>query len=211
MDNATNKKGKIVIPESRLAGLRKYSDEQNKIVCESLQDALLMLIKNKAYESISITELCKKAGVSRMSFYGNFKSKDDILNRIITKLQIELVERIGSPFRKPVTLEWYRNLFILINENAEIIKPIFGAGFQKRYLDVVNGIVLRHSDMATEEIYKRLLWNGALVNVTTYWLSTDMKISPAEMAKICSKYIISYNSETCVTGSQLISSNFTRR
>ncbi len=208
MDHGTNKKGKIVMDENRLAGLRKYSEDQNKIVCESLQKALLLLMKGKPYESISITELCKKAGVSRMSFYGNFKTKDDILNRIITKLQFELVERIGSPFRQPVTLEWYQNLFLLIQEHADTIQPIFGAGFQKRYLDVVNGIALRHSDMATEEIYKRLLWNGAMLNITTYWLATDMQIPPAEMAQICRKYITSYNPETCVTGAQLIGGNY---
>jgi len=199
MNNATNKNGKIVIGESQIAGLRKHSEEQNKIVCESLQDALILLIKTKPYDNISITELCKKAGVSRMSFYGNFKSKDDILNRIITKLRIELVKRIGSPFQKPVDLEWYKNLFILVSEQADTIKPIFGAGFQKRFLDVLNDIALRHPDMTTEEIYKRLLWNGAVTNVMTYWLSTDMKIPPAEMAKICNKYITSYNPETCVT------------
>ena len=37
--------------------------------------ARLQLMQKKAFDRIYITELCRKAGVSRMSFYRYFESK----------------------------------------------------------------------------------------------------------------------------------------
>ncbi|MFI3312985.1 MAG: TetR/AcrR family transcriptional regulator [Eubacteriales bacterium] len=44
-----------------------------------MADALLILIKDTPYEQISITNITEKAGVSRLTFYRNFESKEDIL------------------------------------------------------------------------------------------------------------------------------------
>lgn len=41
--------------------------------------ALYALLLRKPYEEITIAEICKKAGVSRVSFYRYYDQKDDIL------------------------------------------------------------------------------------------------------------------------------------
>lgn len=47
---------------AKTEGLRLHNSELNKIVCESLQTALLILLKEKDYSNISVTDLCGKAG-----------------------------------------------------------------------------------------------------------------------------------------------------
>lgn len=59
--------------KKNVLGLISYNKELNYAIKEALQDALILLMKEKQYRSISITELCKKAGVSRMAFYNNYK------------------------------------------------------------------------------------------------------------------------------------------
>lgn len=44
-----------------------------------IADALLILIKDKPYKKITIKDITEKAGVSRLTFYRNFESKEDIL------------------------------------------------------------------------------------------------------------------------------------
>ena len=39
-------------------------------VTEYIVEALLLMMNKNAYSDISITALCEKAGVTRMSFYG---------------------------------------------------------------------------------------------------------------------------------------------
>ena len=45
----------------------------------SIIDALLLLMKEKPYSKISVSEICKKAGVSRQTFYSLFDSKEDVI------------------------------------------------------------------------------------------------------------------------------------
>ena len=46
---------------------------------ECLTGALLKLIEKKRLDKISVTELCEKAGVSRVTYYRNFSSVESIL------------------------------------------------------------------------------------------------------------------------------------
>ena len=54
-------------------------NEANALTKECIVTALLRLMKVKSYSSISITDITNLAGVSRMAYYRNYKSKDDIL------------------------------------------------------------------------------------------------------------------------------------
>ena len=193
MSNANNKKKKTVRSEDRLVGLRKHSEEINKLVVESLQGALLQLIGRVAYERITVTELCKKAGVSRMAFYGNFTCKDDIFKRIVSDLQTEMLARIGSPFRQTLTQSWYVSLFEYVQEKSNVLQPIFSAGYQDKYLEMVNSIVLRHKDMQPNETYLRLLWSGGIVNSVVYWLLNGMAETPKQMAEYCQRCFANFN------------------
>ena len=198
MRNVTNKKSENVNCDERLAGLRKHSEEINKLVVESLQGALLQLIGKLPYERITVTELCRKAGVSRMAFYGNFSSKDDIFKRIVSDLQTEMLARIGSPFRQTLTLDWYVSLFDFVQEKSNILQPIFSAGYQDKYLALVNSIVLRHKDLQPNETYQRLLWSGGVVNSVVYWLVNGMTETPEQMAQYCDHCFANFNQKNFI-------------
>lgn len=163
-------------------GLVKYRKETNLIVIESLKESLLKLIAEKPYDKITIMELCQKAGVSRMGFYGNFKTKHDIIKKIVLDINLELVERIGSPFRNSTNSDWYYNVMLFVKEKSpELLLLLFDAGFFYEYLDMMNKIVLRDSDLPSELKYKRIVWSGGIINAITYWLTTGMKESVEEM------------------------------
>ena len=45
----------------------------------AIAEALLNLMKEKPYSRISVSEICKRAGVSRQTFYTLFESKDNVI------------------------------------------------------------------------------------------------------------------------------------
>ena len=51
------------------------NNEANRITRESICTALLELLKTKEFKEISVSELVRRAGVSRQSFYRNYKTK----------------------------------------------------------------------------------------------------------------------------------------
>lgn len=163
----------------------EHNKKQNRIVCESLREALIILMNEKNYYKISISELCHKAGVSRMAFYNNYESKDNLLKQIIYYQTNKLIDRIGSPFREKTTTEWYIKMFECIKEDNMYLRTIFNANFEFEYLSAINDLVLHDETISPTNRYLRLMWAGGVVNTIIYWLESDMKDSVLEMATFC--------------------------
>ena len=63
--------------------------EANEFVKECITTALLQIMEGKDFEAITITELTRKAGVGRVSFYRNFESKEDVIRQYLGKLNLK--------------------------------------------------------------------------------------------------------------------------
>jgi len=57
-----------------------------------LQDALIELVAEKSYESVTIREILDRANVGRSTFYAHFQDKDQLLHSILDRLN-ELFEQ----------------------------------------------------------------------------------------------------------------------
>lgn len=66
--------------DKQYAGLKEHSAQSNRFVKEYLKAALLALMKEKSYKNLTVSELCKKAGVSRMAFYRNYRIINDLFH-----------------------------------------------------------------------------------------------------------------------------------
>ena len=56
-----------------------------------IYQALEILLESKPYNKISITDICTKAGVSRVTFYRHYKDKDEILLTRVSKRYQDLL------------------------------------------------------------------------------------------------------------------------
>ena len=65
--------------------MRKTKD-QNRLARERIVAALTELMSEQDYTSITITEITQRAGVSRMTYYRNYSSKEDILRNNALRL-----------------------------------------------------------------------------------------------------------------------------
>ncbi|MCH4175943.1 MAG: TetR/AcrR family transcriptional regulator [Streptococcaceae bacterium] len=59
--------------------MKNNENIQHQLTQESLYLALLELMEKESFSKITITKLVNRAGVSRMAFYRNYTSKEDIL------------------------------------------------------------------------------------------------------------------------------------
>ena len=64
----------------------------NEEVISCIMISMLDLLREKKFEKISIIEIIEHAGVSRNSFYRNFKDKEDILVRYIESITQEFIK-----------------------------------------------------------------------------------------------------------------------
>ncbi|MGT2800801.1 TetR family transcriptional regulator [Streptococcus sp. zg-86] len=85
-------KKRMISPKS-LKNLSQSNTEINQLTRESIETALLFLLEKKELKHISISELVKKAGVSRNAFYRNYKSKEEILELAYAKTSQNLMDK----------------------------------------------------------------------------------------------------------------------
>lgn len=169
-----------------ISGLINYNKEINYSIKEAIQEALVELMKNNDYNSITITALCKKAGVSRMAFYNNYKTLDNVIKSIVNNVNYEIVNAVGSPFRDEITEDWYLKLFYTVEDNKDFLKLMFNAEFKYRYLEMINELVLHNiNNISLEEKNYRLLWAGGIVNRIIQWIDDELLESPEELASFC--------------------------
>ncbi len=83
-------------------------NEANALVIECITTALLEMMRKQSFDSITITDLTKRAGVGRVSFYRNFTSKKEILARYLDKL----LQEWGSEFESKHDPSFFSESFI---------------------------------------------------------------------------------------------------
>ena len=110
--------------------LRMNNKESNQLTRECLQLSLMHLMRSRIcllytspspYEKITISEIVRRAGVSRTAFYRNYTDKEDILH----ELGDEIIKRIAEISEKPELHEnphlWFEDIFRAVKNDKDII------------------------------------------------------------------------------------------
>ena len=108
-----------------MSGVAAHNAEQNLMIRRSLSEALQILMKQKDCASISVSELCKKAGVSRTAFYNNFSTISEVFEEVSRSFIKEINEKI-SPWQTKNSLSWYENL----SEEEKFRRLVFNGAIQ---------------------------------------------------------------------------------
>ncbi len=171
-------------------GIRLSNAESNFLTRESLQMALIYLMNKMPFEKITITEIVKKAGVSRMAFYRNYSSKEDILEKLKNEVMDSLKLAIVNLKNGHGNYETYYSIFLEIKEKAVIIKLLLKANFATTFM-LEN--ILFFDDLLIREdknkYYGVIACIGAVLTVATRWFVEGMNESVEFMANYCAKNI----------------------
>ncbi len=152
-----------------------------------IMEALLDLMKKKEYREISITEICERAGVTRMSFYRNFDSREDILKKWITRVTDRFLQESAISFNDDPAEEYFIKLFTHMEKYKDICLAMYRADLihiVKEQFDRV--FLMIHRDEFDE--YKSYFLSGGVYNVFLLWLIRGCRESPQEMAQRMNDY-----------------------
>ena len=106
---------------------RKEKHSVNKI----METARTLFLKF-GLRKVSVEEICREAGVSKMSFYRNFKDKDEIAAKVLVKYFTERME----------TFELILKENILFEERLKKIVSIKMEGFSNAGDEIIKDILL---------------------------------------------------------------------
>ncbi len=167
--------------------MKNRQNAANQLARDCMVTALIKLLKKKKISEISITELTVLAGVSRMTFYRNYETKEDI---IIQHME-EVFERynqeyqdsdLGTNLYDSTKMEGRLNYF---SDNYELLNTLFNCGMGYLFLDKLTEYVLRvwnEKKEDKEQYYKLLAFSGSLYNICRGWFQDQTAPSAKEMA-----------------------------
>ncbi len=166
----------------------KTRNESNRLAKECIVTALIELMKVREYNAISITDITKKAGVSRMAYYRNYTSKEDILNKYMEEVGVSIHERITKLGTREDLFDYYRALFEQLGQYRDIGITAYRCHLGELILNnIIKNMAVSFPprDDSAEEHYRHLYLAGAFYSVFIEWLKTGKCETVDEMARIC--------------------------
>ena len=166
---------------------RMSSAEANQLSRECLQLALIQLMGKMPFDKITVTELVKFSGVSRQTFYRNYKSKEDILKEMSEEIKCKLLDTMVSDKYRGDGYAWFYDLFQFIRDNRDLVELLYkGDIIRKNVLGFIPPGYQSVWDSADEdEKYVLIAYEGGLDAIVEKWFLAGMRESVDTMAGIC--------------------------
>ena len=76
--------------------MEEISDERYSIADEAIYDAFFLILKEKELDKITVTDIIKKAGIVRSTFYNHFENIPALINAIEDKTINEIFNLMES-------------------------------------------------------------------------------------------------------------------
>lgn len=171
--------------DRRLATLHRNNEESNAFVRECIEGALIQLMETKPFASITVTDIARRAGVSRNAYYRNYASKEAILDGFLTTIFAEINRSLLQYDPMTQTREAWLTMLAGVRRIAPQYRLILRAGqadrLRERMCASMNGSAARHE---IGPRYAATYWAGAICEVINQWVLHDMDASDDELADI---------------------------
>ena len=182
---------------------QKTVDPRVRRTRRMLRDALVSLILEKDYSSISIKEITERAETAYITFFRHYESLDQLLMEVLDEGLTELMIHIETLAKQSDTsaLEMEGQLiFEYIGQKADLFRILLKSQSVTRIRKkVVRNIaaVFQNSCVPLERLGNQTTINIAsnhiatsLLSLIEWWLENEMKPSPTEMGKVYKSLII---------------------
>ena len=175
---------------TKVRGSTKSLNVQREIL-----EALLILMSQKRFQDISITELCRKAGTSRMAFYRNFNFLLDVLVGHLDTLFEQYVEEMSSMSFKGA-FDFALKLFEYHERHKRFLKLLMKSGlqtillerFDKYLVKIFENLLHREIQEFSESYFRVEFISGGLYKILVAWLSQNSRQPANAMAKIVASF-----------------------
>lgn len=172
--------------------------QSNKNVSTKIEIAFFKLLETKDFNEISISEITKKANVSRMSFYRNFDTKTDIASDFIKNEFILFKKKINIA-NKPTSTQITFELFKLVEGNKKIRIMLREENifiFYRSFLYYMEDILQEISDPITKEKNRQLVLvyrSNGLLGYLSSWCQSGCRPCANKVSALFEKYCVKIN------------------
>jgi AcrR family transcriptional regulator len=179
-----------------LAPSKKKTDARVRRTRDALGDALIALMQEKPFDTVTVQDVLDRAHVSRSTFYTHYSDKDDLLmsdaEEFFEAISTALSAHADKSDRVFPVREFFTHLSDVqpffkalvksgkFQENMELARGHFARGIEQRLSELPRGKAIPADDRPAIAFAHA----GALLSLLTWWLDRGMREEPAKMDEL---------------------------
>jgi AcrR family transcriptional regulator len=176
-----------------LAESNEKTDARVRRTRDALGDALVALMQEKPFDTITVQDVLDRAHVSRSTFYSHYSDKDDLLmsdaEEFFEGLSMALSAHGDKSDRVFPVQEFFTHLADVqpfykalvksgrFQENMELARGHFARGIERRLSELPRGRSIPTNELPAIAFTHA----GALLSLLTWWLDRGMREPPEQM------------------------------
>lgn len=120
----------------------------------AIKEAFMELVKEKGYNQVTVSDICKKSSINRNTFYLHYLDKDDLVGKMLKTAYStmdnalkEYTIKYKTSMRRisEVQIRWgIRNLLLFMEPDKELYKTILQDELLNGYIDVMAKMLKKH-------------------------------------------------------------------
>jgi AcrR family transcriptional regulator len=179
-----------------LAASNKKTDARVRRTRDALGDALVALMQEKPFNTITVQDVLDRANVSRSTFYSHYSDKDDLLmsdaEEFFEMISMALSQHGDKSDRVFPVQEFFTHLANVqpffkalvksgkFQENMELARGHFARGIERRLAELPRSRSIPPHELPAIAFTHA----GALLSLLTWWLDRGMRETPAVMDQL---------------------------
>ena len=167
-----------------------------------IEDSFKELVEASSYKNVSVSDICKKAGISRKTFYEYFHSKEDIVRSYFERHTIDSMRFIhgsmGYLSPEESMQSQCTHLYYSIKEDSDYYTRIVGDGLgdsggvlvrsltnaiHAYNLEVFDRIIGDHEDSWSFD-YAAYFFAASQAMLIKKWIQDGAKVPPADLGSL---------------------------
>lgn len=158
-------------------------------------DSLISLMEVKPYQQITIMDICKRADLSRQTFYNVFSQKEDVLRFCLQKEYGQEFQSVED--HTSITVEEIVKAFAsVLQKNEKLLSLMIQNNLDAILLDEVAKSVSLFADRFVKDPekisqlpYSKAILSGALAHLLVYWFQQEEPVSIEELTGLISEFL----------------------
>lgn len=162
-----------------------------------LKESMLRLLKEKELDKINVTELCREAGINRVTFYRHYEVPRDVLYEIGKDLYHGMKQSIHIPKSDQEIKPCIEKLCAYFSDHADVLRVLIQCNTDHHFFTFINDVYMETwnglsqlnivKDLKQEDAKLLTLYcAGGSYYALKHWLMGNTQKSAEEMAEyIC--------------------------
>ncbi len=152
---------------------------------ERIEKVFIELLQTKELNEISVSDICKRAGLNRTTFYANYTDIYGLADAIRDKLEAAVSDLYKDEITHGFNSHDYLKLFRHIKENQIFYQTYFKLGYDNQYKIIIYDTDLARTHFQNKFVeYHMEFFKAGITQAIKLWLKNGCKESPEDIFEI---------------------------